>query len=321
MKVFWRSRDGKNPPKDALFSWRPFFPEAKTPLMNPLIRLEELPPPAKPVRVLKRHFFPEKKEWITAVDRAIEAIHNQQIEKIVLARRCILECEEAPDPFAITSALQSRAQNATLFCFSNEELSFLGATPERLFIRKGNQLESEAMAGTIRRGKTISEDAEWEKKLLMSEKDLREFTPVQNFLRTALSPLCCAPLSFSHLQVRKTQNVQHLYSHLSGTLKEEISDSEILERIHPTPALCGVPSQASFDWIRQLEPFQRGLYGGALGWSTKEASEWIVAIRCCLIQGRFVSLYTGTGIVKGSDPQTEWDELDLKMKLYEGIFL
>jgi menaquinone-specific isochorismate synthase len=320
-RVFWRGREGKGPPPHAIFSWRPFASGAVIPALGAVIRVDELPSPTKPIRVLKRHFLPEKKEWVTAVEKALGAIRNQELEKVVLARCCVLECSEPPDPFAITSSLQSMVQNATLYCFADDEMGFLGATPERLFVRSGHSLESEAVAGTRKRGNTPAEDAAWEEELLRSAKDLREFTPVQTFLREALSPLCIAPLSFSPLQVRKTANVQHLYTSLSGTLKQGVSDSHILDQIHPTPALCGAPLKSAFRWIGSLEPFARGLYGGAVGWSTPESAEWAVAIRCCLVRGRIIHLYSGTGIVAGSDPEAEWDELNLKLKLYEGIFV
>lgn len=103
-------------------------------------------------------------------------------------------------------------------------------------------------------------------------------------------------------------------------LKKGVTDREIIAHIHPTPALCGVPQQTAFQWIQTLEPFERGLYGGLIGWSTEKESEWTVAIRCCRLQGRFAFLYAGTGIVEGSDPEAEWEELNLKMGLYEEIF-
>ncbi len=320
MKIFWRDREGRSPPSDALFSWRPFFPDVSIP-MGPSIRVTELPPHPQAVPVLNRHFLPDKGGWCLAVEKALGLIRKQELEKIVLARCCVLECATPPDPFAITAMLQSRAQNATLFCLANEEMAFLGATPERLFKREKDRIESEAIAGTRKRGKTPEEDVKWEKELLSSSKDLREFAPVHNFLSQSLAPLCFGPIASSPLQVCKTKTVQHLYIHLSGALKKGITDREILDQIHPTPALCGWPKKNAFGWIRNLEPFERGLYGGAIGWSAPDAAEWVVAIRSCLIRGRFVYLYTGTGIVEGSDPEAEWDELNVKMKLYEEIFL
>lgn len=258
--------------------------------------------------------------WIAGVEKALALIRRSELEKVVLARTCTLELAEAPDPFALTAALKQKAQGAFVFCVQSDTEAFLGATPERLFVRNQRQILSEAIAGTRRRGKTSSEDTKLGKQLLKSEKDLREFSPVQIYLQNALSPLCVAPPSFTPISIHQTQNVQHLYSRCSGRLKETVTDEEILLHLHPTPALCGTPKNKAYSVIRELEPFERGLYGGAIGWTTPEASEWIVGIRSCLIRGRTATLFSGTGIVEGSDPEEEWDELNQKLKLYEGIF-
>ena len=318
-RVFWEGRDGKRPPPDAVFEWRPFYEGGFT-LSNSSSQIDTLHSPAKAIPVLKRTFTPDREGWIERIEKALGAIGRKEIQKVVLARTCILELAQIPDPFAIAAALKQKAQGAFIFCIETPGGAFLGASPERLFFRKGREIFSEALAGTRRRGKTEEEDSALEKELLKSEKDLREVQPVQDYLQRTLSPLCQIAPSFTPLSVHRTQNVQHLYSKCTSRLKEAISDSEIVSRLHPTPALCGVPKEKALSLIREWEPFDRGLYGGAIGWSTPEASEWVVGIRSCLIQGRTATLFSGTGIVEGSDPKEEWDELDQKLKLYEGIF-
>ncbi|MBU6446742.1 MAG: isochorismate synthase, partial [Verrucomicrobia bacterium] len=254
------------------------------------------------------------------VEKALQLIRRKVLEKVVLGRICILELAEAPDPFAIAAALKEKAHGgAFVFCAQSEAMSFLGASPERLFVRKGRALLSEAIAGTRPRGQTAAIDEQLRSELLNSSKDLREFSPVQKYLQSALSPLCVAPLIFSPISVHQTPNVQHLYSQCSGELKESITDEEILTSLHPTPALCGTPTLKAISLIRECEPFDRGLFGGAIGWSTPEHSEWIVGIRSCIIEGKKATLFSGTGIVEGSDPAEEWEELDHKLKLYDRI--
>lgn len=279
----------------------------------------KLPPPLS-IKVLKQTYLPCREMWIAGVERALDLIQRKELEKVVLARTCTLELATEPDPFAITAALKQKAQGAFVFCVQSETEAFLGATPERLFVRNHREILSEAIAGTRSRGKTASEDKALRVQLLKSEKDLREFSPVQIYLQKALSPLCIAPLSFSPISIHQTQNVQHLYSQSWGKLKETTTDEEILSHLHPTPALCGTPQNKAYSVIRELEPFERGFYGSAIGWTTPEASEWIVGIRSCLIQGKTATLFSGTGIVQGSDPEEEWDELNQKLKLYEEIF-
>ncbi|HSX10628.1 MAG TPA: isochorismate synthase [Chlamydiales bacterium] len=315
MKIYWADREGKPAPDACAFHWRPFAAHLTT--TSP-IEQALLPAPIS-VKVVKRTYLPTKEKWMANVERALDLIRQKALQKVVLARTCILELSSAPDPFAIAAALKEKAQGAFLFCLQTDAGAFLGATPERLFARKGRQVISEAVAGTRRRGRTLFEDAKLQKELLFSSKDLRELSPVCDHLQNALAPLCTTPLAFTPIAVHQTQNVQHLYSRCSGKLRPAISDEEILTRLHPTPALCGTPRQKAFSTIQELEPFERGLYGGTIGWTTPEASEWIVAIRSCLLTGKSATLFSGTGIVEGSDPEKEWDELNQKLKLYDGI--
>lgn len=316
MKVYWSDRNGKSAPPHAKFQCRTFYPAGAVPFSEPVALIESLPPPQQ-VSVLKRQFVPHRELWTDMVNAAL----SKKMEKVVLARCQVLELAYAPDPFALTACLKKRAQGAYVFCLSEGDTAFLGASPERLFFRQGHELYSEAVAGTRRRGKTEEEDTALGKELLESAKDLSEFTPVKNFLQASLAPLCKGALSFTPLSLHKTQNVQHLYSKCKAILHENIQDQNILDQIHPTPALCGTPTAGAFDLIRELEPFDRGLYGGVVGWSTSKSSEWVVGIRSCLIRGNRAYLYSGTGIVAGSNPEEEWDELNQKSKLYDSVFI
>jgi len=317
MKIYWADRENRKAPSAATFQCRSFFPHQSIDFRGYCESIETLPPPVKHLKVKSRYELPHKEQWIQNVEKAL----SQKLEKIVLARCQVLELEEAPNPFAITAALKTKAQGAFLFCIQKEDQAFLGASPERLFARKGTQLITEAMAGTRPRGKNAQEDSLLQKELLSNEKDLREIVPVQTFLKNRLSPLCSIAPVFTPLKIHQTHNVQHLYSQGLAHLKESISDEEILRAIHPTPALCGAPQEQAFEWIQKLEPFQRGLYGGVIGWSHGIESEWIVAIRSCYIQGKTVQLFSGAGIVQGSDPAQEWEELNHKLKLFDEIFV
>ncbi len=268
---------------------------------------------------MKKTFHPTFKAWKADIEKALDLIRRKELEKVVLGRTCVLELQEIPDPFAITAMLKEEAQGAFVFCAQMDTESFLGASPERLFSRKGKKLLSEAIAGTRPRGKHFFQDEKLRHDLLCSLKDLREFSPVQKYLQNALTPLCVSPLTFTPISIHRTRNVQHLYSRCSGVLQEDADDDAILSSLHPTPALCGTPTKKAYSLIQELEPFDRGLFGGAIGWTTPEESEWIVGIRSCLIKGKTATLFSGTGIVEGSDPVEEWEELNQKLKLYDRI--
>lgn len=316
MKAYWSDRQGNLPPPNACFHMRPFFQGIASPFTAGHYPIIDLPPPSS-IQVLKRRFLPEKKEWIESVKQALA----YRIDKIVLARCEILELSKQPDPFALTACLKQKSQGAYVFCFQEGDLAFFGASPERLFYREGDFLQSEAMAGTRPRHLDPIQDQALSQQLLASNKDKRELSPVQTFLEKALLPLCKTPPQFSPITVHKTQNVQHLYAQCKAQLLPSISDTTILNHLHPTPALCGTPTHRAMDLIQRIEPFPRGLYGGVVGWSAPDRSEWVVGIRSCFLTGKTAYLYTGTGIVEGSDPEEEWEELNQKARLYEGIFI
>jgi len=315
LKIYWSDRQTKPAPADSVFR---FYPFVKGDITSTHKQQLTLPTPQR-VKVLKRTFSPTKEVWLKNVEKALTLIQNNQLEKVVLARQCTFELDEQIDPFAMTAALKERAKGAFVFCLQTDTGAFLGASPERLFARKKRELTCEAVAGTRKRGLTLLEDELLKQELLQSEKDLREFSYVPSYLKEKLMPLCKEPLHFTPTCVHQTQNVQHLYAKGTSTLKAGVTDEQIIQQLHPTPALCGIPKEKAFSTIVDLEPFQRGLYGGILGWSTQDASEWIVGIRSCLIKGKTATLFSGTGIVEGSDPEKEWDELNQKIKLYESI--
>jgi len=115
------------------------------------------------------------------------------------------------------------------------------------------------------------------------------------------------------VSVRKLTHVQHLYCRFRGTLVDDISDSVLLSKLHPTPAVGGYPREKIQEEIASLEPFDRGWYAGPVGWVGHDAAEFAVAIRSALICGNRVSLYSGAGIVEGSSPENEWDEVENKI--------
>lgn len=318
MKVYWTDREGKSPPPSVLFSWCPFTSDA--PCTFSASRVDQLPPPTQPIQVLKRTLSPAYPLWKSHLLSCLEMMEKEQLQKIVLARSCELELAEPPDPFALTAALKQKAKGAFVFCFQWEDKAFLGASPERLFARNGRVLETEAVAGTCARDPHGPTDLLRQQHLLQSDKERREISFVIDYLQETLAPFCQEPFTFSPLQIHSTHHLHHLYSQAKGLLLPTVTDEEILAHIHPTPALCGVPKKKALSLIQSLEPFKRNLYGGALGWKTEQASEWIVGIRSCFLEGNRATLYTGTGIVKGSSPQLEWEELNTKLRLYQSIF-
>ncbi|XP_059444802.1 isochorismate synthase 2, chloroplastic-like isoform X3 [Corylus avellana] len=117
--------------------------------------------------------------------------------------------------------------------------------------------------------------------------------------------------------IRKLPRVQHLYARLAGRLRSEDDEFDILASLHPSPAVCGFPTEEARLFIAEAEVFDRGMYAGPVGWFSGGESEFAVGIRSALVEkGLGAFIYAGTGIVEGSNPSLEWDELELKISQF-----
>lgn len=255
------------------------------------------------------------KEWEKYVKKAQES----PLHKIVIARKTLANISEGFQPIHALKQLLSKKGN--LFAIAPDSKNiFFGLTPEHLFYRTCNRIYTEALAGTTSRSCNEDEDEKLENELLHSKKDLYEFSFVENFIEDQLKKLCLS-VSTSDLKIKKTPNVQHLHKNFSGVLLKEISDQEIISKLHPTPAMCGYPKKEAREWLKDNEAFDRGLYASPIGFSTDAFCEVIVGIRSALVTNNHLSLYAGLGIVNQSDAKNEWIELNNKLKLMQGALL
>jgi len=245
--------------------------------------------------------------WKKGVEEALKS----EIPKVVLARTSLFTFKETLSPLAYCNALQEKAQNATLFAFLfSKEEAFIGATPEPLYQREGKQLSLAAIAGTRPRG------TEFENELLLSKKDQAECRFVADYLLERLKPLCETLSHAQTFQLLKTVAVQHLTIPFSGTLKESVTDSKLIQALHPTPAVAGMPQSKALAFIEKVETFDRGWYAAPIGWISPKSAHLFVAIRSALFRKHELRLFSGAGIVKGSHPSKEWDELEDKIALF-----
>ncbi|PPD73676.1 hypothetical protein GOBAR_DD29398 [Gossypium barbadense] len=256
--------------------------------------------------ILSKTHVPNKTHWDLAVKKALQEINtsSSQLVKVVLARSSRILTATNIDPIAWLACLQVEGEDAYQFCLQPPNgPAFVGNTPERLFHRKWLSISSEALAATRARGESSDLDLQIEHDLLSSPKDHLEFT-VSVCDRVVVEP---------KKTVRKLRRIQHLYAQLSGNLRREDDEFEILSSLHPTPAVCGLPKEAARLFISETEMFDRGMYAGPVGWFGGGESEFAVGIRSALVEKDSGALvYAGTGIVEGSNPSSEWDELELK---------
>ena len=258
----------------------------------------------------------EAGDYRAAVARALQAIESGQLNKIVLARAKDLAADQTLHPLRMLNGLRQRFPDCYSFSFAQGRgPSFIGASPERLVRVSQRTLETEALAGSIRRGASASEDAALAATLLRSEKDLREHRAVLDDIVARLAPLGVQPEFPAQPQIRRLANVQHLDTAVRATLPEGVHLLDVLAAMHPTAAVGGNPRRVALERIRELEGFPRGLYAGALGWlNTRGGGEFFVGIRSALVEGAAARVFAGAGIVAGSTPEKEFAETELKFK-------
>ena len=271
--------------------------------------------------LLDRSDSPTKLDWYQNIDSALTKFPELNLDKIVLARQSTLTFKDPVQPQSILLALQPHNPLSYHFCFQiNPTTAFIGTSPERLYYRQGRSLLTEALAGTRHRGTSIQIDRELSDNLRDSPKDIHEHQVVVQNLRDILTELCQAVEIDLQSTILKLNKVQHLYTRCQGILYPHLTDADLLPKLHPTPAMGGFPKKQALKLIRQLEPFARGWYAAPVGWVGFDSAEFAVAIRSGLIDRDRLLLFAGAGIVRGSQPQEEWIEIENKISHFIDLF-
>ena len=248
------------------------------------------------------------------------------LRKVVLARRTTLALSDAIDALSLVSSLRARDPDAYQFALIHPSgAAFVGSTPERLFSSRDGHAASEAVAGTRPRGADEGEDAALAYQMLLSPKEHEEFAIVREEVRRALGSVADGGARGVNAELEKGVlrhvSVQHLYARLGAKLAPGKDEADVLRALHPTPAVCGHPRRAALRAIRASESFDRGLYAGPVGWVSRDAAEFAVAIRSALVSpsGVDVKLFAGVGVVAAADSAAEWRELNLKTRPLEAL--
>ncbi|WP_405386685.1 isochorismate synthase [Streptomyces sp. NBC_01102] len=254
-----------------------------------------------------------------AVAAAVERMRAGEFDKVVLARTLELTSPHELDLPAMLSRLARRDPRGYTFAVpSGPGRTLIGASPELLVARRGARLVANPLAGSAQRSDDLAEDVRRAAALLESPKDLHEHAVVVDAVREALAPYC------TRLDVPERPTLVRTAAmwHLSTTLAGEIADPrtsalDLASALHPTPAVCGTPTDTARAVIAASEPFDRGAYTGMLGWQDAEGDgEWVVTIRCAEAEGRTLRLFAGAGVVAASSPAAETAETAAKFRTF-----
>jgi len=291
-----------------------------------------------------------------ALDQFENCNNSDTLQKVVLARRGDLHFATEVKGLDVMMKLKFGGRvDGHLFYMKPGRLGneFLGCSPERLFQVRGDDgiVMSEALAGTRPRGRTSEADAELLRDLMRSDKDKSEIIITGEFIREAFEVLQqrgMLELSDANARenetdgtffVRRLRHLQHICQSFEARMTKKGSINAVaqylLEKLHPTPAVCGVPFKESIEFIRDYESvsFDRGMYAGPLGFIGSDRTDIVVAIRSALLTNGVssknilrnnvvsrLSVYAGAGIVPGSTVQGEWSETGYKLGVLSSTF-
>ena len=253
--------------------------------------------------------------WLQAVRQGAQEIREGRLKKIVLARRLFLQAAQDLPLADVLRALRMRqGENCYLFAVRRGASCFLGATPERLVEVERQEGRVTCLAGSIARGRMPEEDGRLGAQLLADAKNRAEHAVVVEMIQKSLAPYCQTLDVPREPVLMKLRDIQHLYTPVTGRLKPGRQLFQLVQALHPTPAVGGYPREVALARIRELEQMDRGWYAGPIGWMDSEGNgEFAVALRSALLQGRQAVLFAGCGIMGDSDPRTEWEETRVKM--------
>jgi menaquinone-specific isochorismate synthase len=261
----------------------------------------------------------ERKEWNELISDALSRIEEGLFRKVVISRRIIADIKHSPSFNFALAKLQENYQNCTIFLYKSENSILFGATPEQLLKFSGNEIEFDALAGSAKRGNTEEDDKKIACSLLKDSKNCEEHTHVIEFIKNASSAYIKNLRQFD-TGIKRFSNIQHIYTPIKAELKSREQIYNLIDAIFPTPAICGYPKEISFKYIIDNEIFDRGLFGGIIGFISPGEMDLVVAIRSALLNDNKLYIYAGCGIVKGSDPISEFEETEIKMNPILSLF-
>ncbi|UMQ43587.1 chorismate-binding protein [Chryseobacterium sp. Y16C] len=246
-------------------------------------------------------FTPETKdEYLNNLDQVIEVIKDNQLPKLVYSRRKIFTDF---NQIALKESFKNICNaypNAFSYILINGENSWMGAFSEVLgkFNKQTHIFETMSLAGTL----PVSES--W------SEKEIDEQKPVSSYIRDILKKYS-GTLDESETYDHISGNIKHLRTDFKIKIQPEDLDT-IIQELHPTPAVCGIPKDFCKENIQKLEKYPRELYAGYIKIETEESIQYFVNLRCSKLYKNAVHLFVGGGITAQSNPEKEWIETELK---------
>jgi len=242
--------------------------------------------------------------WTSLVEEALEAIRSREVEKVVLSRRLSARFVGDVPVHLVLANLATSEPGSHTFLVDG----FVGSSPELLVSLTDARVRSISLAGSADLGDPAGPHSFDTAKMAL------EHTLAADSVDDALAPFC-SRLDRSGSSVVTYGDIQHLSTTFEGDAHPGTELPDLLSALHPTAAVAGTPTKSALELIRELEGHERGRYAGPVGWLDRSGDgEFAIALRCGVIEGDEATLYTGAGIVDGSDPRLEFEETRLKLR-------
>ena len=258
---------------------------------------------------------PSAGEWAASVKDAVGVIDSGDLDKVVLARSVVVNSTEPVEILRVFRELVTAYPQCYNFAWKSGDAVFMGASPELLADVSGPRLRSNPLAGSAPRGEGDADDRSMARHLMDSSKDREEHSLVVEDLSRRLTPLTLSLEIPDAPSLKQMATVQHLSTDIQGELVRDVGILDVVQAIHPTPAVGGVEREAAIAYINTVEGIDRGWYSGGVGWINARGEGAIcIALRCGLIRGTTTHLFAGAGIVSSSVPDAELRETRLKLR-------
>jgi isochorismate synthase len=252
----------------------------------------------------------QKEAFEQLVSNGFQAIINGNFEKVVLSRKI-----KIPKEISILETFQNLIASyptAFRYLFFHPRVGiWLGATPEQLVNIKDNRFETMALAGT----QLYTENIVWETKEIQEQQFVTDYILAKVKDKANL-------VTFTEAQTVKAGNLAHLQSLISGELTNDFQALKLIESLHPTPAVCGLPKEKAIAFISINEGYDRKYYTGFLGeYQMNNQTDLFVNLRCLEVEENITNIYVGCGITKDSIPEKEFIETENKSMTMRNVLV
>jgi len=257
------------------------------------------------------HNEKSKKNHLHLVQKGIDFLKNSHIKKVVLSRKETVECADFDIENTFKKMLNNY-KNAFVYLWYHPSIGlWMGATPERLINVTQNKFNTMALAGTQRYKNSVH--------VVWKEKEMQEQQYVTDYILNTIKG------SIKNIEVSGTYTVKagdllHIRTDIAGDLKTTDLLGNLIEALHPTPAVCGLPKKEATKFIFENENYDRAYYAGYLGeLNIEKNTHLFVNLRCMQVNNNIASIYIGGGITTDSKPEKEWQETVLKAAVMKKV--